>query len=157
MSITDAQRRILVSFSGGETSALMAIRMKRAVAYSGCEMVFVMANTGEEHEKSLEFADFVDRKYDLGLVWVESVIRHNERRGSGHRVTSFKDATRGVGLFESMAQKYGLPNASYPHCTRELKLNPIKSYIRSIGWEAGTYSTAIGIRSDELEIGRAHV
>ena len=31
----------------------------------------------------------------------------------------------------------------------KLKLNPIKSYIKSIGWE--DYDTAIGIRIDEID------
>jgi hypothetical protein len=48
-----------------------------------------------------------------------------------------------------MAEKYGMPGQGYPHCTRELKLNPFKSYLKSIGWK--DYKTAIGIRADEID------
>jgi hypothetical protein len=51
--------------------------------------------------------------------------------------------------FEEMAQKYGISNEDFPHCTRELKTVPIHSYARYIGWKAGSYWTAIGIRADE--------
>ena len=44
-------------------------------------------------------------------------------------------------------EKYGIPNQNAPHCSRELKKQPIKSYARSIGWK--NYQTALGIRSDE--------
>jgi len=44
-------------------------------------------------------------------------------------------------------EKYGIPNKAYPHCTRELKLNPIKSWIRENVHE--DYRMAIGIRFDE--------
>ena len=50
-----------------------------------------------------------------------------------------------------MIEKYGIPNNQYPHCTRELKQQPITSYLRSIGWDAGSYNTAIGIRADEID------
>ena len=50
-----------------------------------------------------------------------------------------------------MIAKYGIPNIASIHCTRELKEYPIRRYLRSIGWKANTYFTAIGYRSDELD------
>ena len=144
--------RLLVSFSFGESSATLV----EIVASGGMpeydEIVFIASNTGQEDERSLVFGDYVDRTIIGGkLVWVESVVLHNQRKSCGHRLVTFKTAHRGGDLFESMIQKYGIPNRSYPHCTRSLKLEPITSYARSIGWERGTYDTAIGIRKDELD------
>lgn len=48
-----------------------------------------------------------------------------------------------------MIQKYGIPNPSYLHCTRELKLQVMHSYLRSIGLNHKDIPTAIGIREDE--------
>lgn len=110
------------------------------------EMKFVFANTGWEHPDTLRFANEVDRRYGLDLVWVEAVV-HPGRRSSTHRVVTYETASRNGEPFEAVAAKYGLPNGTFGHCTRELKKNPINSYFRSIGWEKTT--TAIGIRADE--------
>src|SRR6185436_10141652 len=80
-------------------------------------------------------------------VWIEAMVFHGERKSSGHRVVRFDTADRSGQPFESMIQKYGIPNRSNPHCTRELKLNAINSYMASIGWT--DYMTAIGVRPDE--------
>jgi len=113
------------------------------------EIVNVMANTGEEHADTLRFADAGDRHFGLNLVWVEAVV-HPGRTACTHRVVSYETASRKGEPFEAVVAKYGLPNQTYKHCTRELKLNPINSYAESIGWEKGSYTTAIGLRTDEL-------
>lgn len=148
-------RRLLISFSGGETSAYMlwCILNDPAVQTVWDEIVIIFANTGEEHLLTLKFVDYVDRVIaGCQVVWVESVVRHNQRKSCGHRVVDYQSATRGPALFEDMARKYGIPNKSYPHCTRSLKLDPITSYVREeLGWAAGSYVTAVGIRKDEMD------
>lgn len=142
--------RIAVSFSGGRTSGMMAHDLrKRKSSFS--DMVFMFMNTGEEEERTLRFADRCDKEFDLNLVWLEAVINPESRAVTTHRVVNFETATRGGAIFEDMIAKYGIPNKNYPHCTRELKLRPFESYLQSIGWEDGTYRTAIGIRSDEID------
>ena len=49
-----------------------------------------------------------------------------------------------------MVDKYGIPNQSYPHCTRETKLLPIQKYAKHI-FNTNKYYTAIGIRVDEID------
>jgi len=110
------------------------------------EMVFGFANTGQEDEKSLVFADRCDREWGLNLVWIEAVV-HQGRVGCTHKIVSFEAAARNGQPFEEVIKKYGIPNKAYPHCTRELKLNPIQSYMNSIGW--GSAQKAVGIRVDE--------
>lgn len=144
-------QRLLVSFSGGETSAFMAKHILQSNRYGGWEKVFIFANTGQEHPETLEFVDWMDRTYDLNLVWVESEVIHGQRKSCGHRIVTFDTAARDGRLFEEMVKKYGIANKAYPHCTRSLKLDPINSYCRSIGWSAGTYITAVGLREDEVD------
>lgn len=66
-----------------------------------------------------------------------------------HKVVDYYTASRNGEPFESVIKKYGLPNMVYKHCTRELKIRPKNSYIKSLGLKTGEYVTAIGIRSDE--------
>jgi hypothetical protein len=143
------KNKIVVSISGGETSCYMAKIVKDN--YLDCEIVYIFANTGQEREETLVFLNECDKQFGLGVVWVESVITPEKGVGTKHRVVSFETANRNGDVFESMIDKYGIPNSSYPHCTRELKLSPIYSYIKSIGWAKSDYKTAIGIRSDEID------
>lgn len=138
--------RLLVSFSGGKTSAFMAKRLK--IHYSHIwDMVFAFANTGCEWEETLLFADRCDREWGLDLIWLESVVHPREKKACTHKIVNFETASRNGEPFEEVIKKYGIPNQAYKHCTRELKLNPIRSYLESIGWDNAW--RAVGIRLDE--------
>jgi hypothetical protein len=139
--------RLKVSFSGGKTSGLMAklIKDNWSDLY---EIVFVFANTSREDEKTLIFVNECDKRFGLNVVWLEAEVFHGQDRSCGHRVVTFETASRNGEVFEEVIKKYGIPNYSFEPCNREMKLNAMNSYMRSIGWD--DYHTAIGIRSDEL-------
>ena len=135
---------MIVSFSGGRTSAYMAWKLKEL----GHDIKCVFMNTGAEHENTLDFIHECDQRWGLNLVWLEVVVQHGERVGSNYKVVSYETAARKGEPFKEICKKYGIPNSSYPHCNRELKLAP---YIK---WKADNYpeeNTAIGIRLDEID------
>lgn len=140
------KKKLLVSFSGGETSAYMAVWLWQNMR-DEYDIIFVFANTGFENEETLVFIKRFSEHFNIPIVWVEAVINPINRKGTTHKVVDFYTANRDGSPFEAMAAKYGLPNSEAPHCTRELKEYPIKSYARSLGWKK--YYTAIGIREDE--------
>lgn len=142
--------RLLISFSGGRTSAYMTKRLL-AERQPSDEIAVVFANTGDEDEQTLEFVDRCDREWGLGVVWVEAVVDPEPGKGTTHRIVTFATASRKQEPFRDVIAKYGIPNKDYNHCNRELKLRPIHSYVRSLGWERGSYDTAIGIRYDEAD------
>lgn len=142
------RKKLIVSFSGGETSAFMAQWLWKH-KQDEYEMIFVFANTGLENEETLRFVNHCSNHFGFDVVWVEAEVYYSERKSSGHKVVNFMTASRDGEPFEKVIRKYGIPNTSTPHCTRELKQNPIKSYARSIGWS--DYYTAIGIRTDEAD------
>ena len=142
------KKKLIISFSGGETSAFMSqwiLNNKK----DEFEIVCVFANTGQENEETLDFVEKCDKEFNLNLVWVEAVINPKFGEGVRHRIVDYKTASRNGQPFEDLISKMGMPNQSAPFCTRDLKLNPIKSYLRSIGWKK--YWTAIGIRADEFD------
>ena len=142
------KEKLLVSFSGGETSAYLAKWLvdNKSDLY---DMVFVFANTGDEEEETLKFVDLCSKKWNIEIIWVESVVHHEERVGSTHKIVNFNTASRNREPFKEVIKKYGIPNQNFLHCNREMKLNPIRSYMKSIGWKK--YKTAIGIRVDEFD------
>lgn len=143
--------RLLISFSGGETSAFMTKWILDNWRARYDEIVVVFANTGQENEQTLEFVKRCDEEFGFRTVWVEAEIQHGLRRGAKAKVVSFDTASRDGKPFEEMIKKYGIPNQSFKHCTRVLKLDVIYDYTRSIGWAKNTFDVAIGIRADELD------
>lgn len=139
-------QKILVSFSGGRTSAFLARYMQLSTQYEG-RLVYVFANTGKEREETLQFIEECDKAWGLGVVWVEAVVHEEKGKGTTHRVVNFETASRDGEPFREMITKYGLPTQHFPHCTRELKQRPIHHYMKSI--HGIDYLTATGIRSDE--------
>lgn len=140
---------LFVSFSGGRTSAYMCwwLLKNKCKEYN---LIFVFANTGQEHEKTLEFVDKVDKWLGLNLVWVEAVVDPRRGKGVRHKVVSYETASRYGEPFEAYIAKEGIPNAAYPQCSERLKTFPMESYRRSLGFRA-KHMTAIGIRSDEID------
>lgn len=141
-----------MSLSGGRTSGRMAWLVKVHLS-DKFDIVYTFANTSQEREETLEFVDRMDREWSLGVVWLEAVIDPRKGSPAGHRVVTFETAARNGEVFETMIAKYGIPNKAYPHCTRELKLRPMRSYMKAIGWEK--HMVAIGIREDEQRRVRA--
>ena len=139
---------MFVSFSGGRTSGFMChwLLENKSDEY---DFIFVFANTAQEHEKTLEFVDKCDKAFGLNLAWVETVV-HGPGVGCTHKIVDFDSASRMGEPFEEVIKKYGISNPDYPHCTRELKLSPMFSYKRSLGFKSN-HQMAIGIRSDEID------
>lgn len=147
----DTPRRLLVSFSGGETSALMTKLCHERLRDRYDEILTVFSNTGQENEETLEFVDMCDRKWGWNVIWIETVMNEEKGVGARARVVDFATASRDGRPFEDVIRKHGIPNSSFPHCTREMKERPIRAYAKSIGWKTGSYDTAIGIRIDEID------
>jgi 3'-phosphoadenosine 5'-phosphosulfate sulfotransferase (PAPS reductase)/FAD synthetase len=140
------KKKLLISFSGGRTSAYMTwwlLNNKKDVY----DMVVVFANTGKEREETLQFVDRCDKEFGFNTVWVEAKVNMTKGVGTSFSVTNFENADRSGKIYEEHISKYGIPNQNAPQCTKEMKQIPINKYIRSIGWK--DYQTAIGIRSDE--------
>jgi hypothetical protein len=142
------KEKFQISFSGGRTSAYMTklILDNWSDRY---EFIVLFANTGLEHPKTLEFVNLCDMVFGFNTVWIESVVHHGKRKAATHKVVDFKTASRKGEPFEEFIKKYGIPNKAFPSCTRDLKVNPMKSYLASLGINEREIPTAIGIRADE--------
>jgi 3'-phosphoadenosine 5'-phosphosulfate sulfotransferase (PAPS reductase)/FAD synthetase len=152
-------------FSGGRTSAYLVenILLLWSLGYfPNTRFVITFANTSREHEKTLEFINACSLRwqalYGHSVIWLEAVV-YGGRLPCSHKVVSYEAASRDGEVFEAVVAKYGLPNGNFFHCTRELKENPIMSFMESLGEVKGhivkgklveaTYETWIGIRADE--------
>jgi hypothetical protein len=160
------KEKLLISFSGGRTSAYMTWWiMNEWKDRENYDIKVVFANTGLEDEGTLEFVRECDNRWNLDIVWVEA--RHRNENGVPfsekgwavkHQVVSFETAARATKLangewswtpYEEMISVLGIPSTNSPFCSPQLKRFAIESYARSIGWE--DYYKAIGIRIDEVD------
>jgi hypothetical protein len=139
--------KIMISFSGGRTSAFMCKLILEHPTYKDYDKLFIFANTGKEREETLFFVNQVDKAFNLNLVWVEADIPTIKGEGTNYRIVNFESASRNGEPFEALIQKFGLPSKYFRHCTRDLKEIPIHKYTKSIFGK--DYLTAIGIRADE--------
>lgn len=150
-SIDEDDKPIVVSFSGGETSGDMLLRIWKK--YKGKRKIIVLfANTGEEHEATLEYVDNFELFYSIPVIWVEAIVDPIYGKGIKHRLTNFEKAKRRGDLdtpFELLIQKLGIPNKDNHLCTRDLKTRPMEHYIKSLGLKIEDCHMCIGIRSDE--------
>lgn len=142
------KQKYQISFSGGRTSAYMT-KMLLDHFSDQYDFIVTFANTGLEHEKTLEFVNNCDKYFGFNTVWLEAVVDPEKGKGTTHKIVNFETASRNGEPFHDVIKKYGIPNPSYLHCTRELKLQVMHSYLRSIGINHKDILTAIGIREDE--------
>jgi len=142
---------LLISFSGGRTSAMMTKYLldNYQDIYS---MVVVFSNTGHERQATLDFVNKCDNKFNFNTIWIEPEITAS---GTKAKIVDYETAytnrkKNGLDPFEQMIIKYGIPNIMNPHCSRELKARTIRAFMRDyLKHKKIDYKTAIGFRSDE--------
>lgn len=137
--------RLWVSASGGRTSMMMARLIQQA--FPDHQIPVVFANTGQEHPRTLAFVQECADHWGMEIVWVEAEVHHGQRKGCTHRRVDYTSADRDGAVFEEVIRKYGIPSKAFPHCTRELKMNPMWDFIKE-RYGAGMVA-AVGIRGDE--------
>ena len=145
--------RLSISFSGGKTSAYMTKMLLDHFRKHEPEreIIVTFANTGQEHEETLKFVDRCDKAFGFGVVWLEAVVDPRKGKGIRHKIVDFSSASRNGEPFEAYIAKHGIPNRMYNQCTSRLKTEVMESYRKSLGMKSGSYSTAVGIRCDEVD------
>ena len=136
---------LLISFSGGKTSAFMT----QEVIKVRPDAKVVFANTGQEHPATIDFIQRCSVYFGFEVIILEALVNPQHGKGTTYKVKSLDDLAMNGEPFESVIKKYGIPNTGFPHCTRELKIHPIHSWAKD--HLSADYETAIGIRADEMD------
>lgn len=135
--------KVLISFSGGRTSAYMLHKILEANGDlpDRCKVVF--ANTGREMPETLDFVHECSQRWNVPIIWLE--YRKTKPK---FETVSHNSASRNGEPFEELIRsaKY-IPNTMRRKCTEELKVKTIKRYLVSLGWS--NWINTIGIRVDE--------
>jgi len=136
----DCEDVLMISFSGGRSSAYMTDRFLKE-GWKG-DVVICFANTGKEAEETLDFVHACELHWQRKVNWLEydAVSRFRE--------VDFATASRLGEPFSAIIDKRKyLPNVVSRFCTQELKVRVIKRFMMSLGYKH--WINAIGIRYDE--------
>lgn len=133
-----------ISFSGGRTSGYML--RKIVDAYGGTlpsDVIPVFANTGKEREETLRFVHNFTAIWGIPVHWVEWRVEK-----PNFEVVGYNSAARAGEPFSALiAKKSFLPNAVTRFCTQGLKIETMRDFCRSLGFEH--WQSVIGLRYDE--------
>lgn len=165
------KQTVVCSFSGGETSAMMVIKMleenKAKVESEKRTILIPFMNTGEEREETLLFVhqvdQYINKEFGANVVWLEyngfdwEKGRHKYKKIDYHSAYRSHDPTEILlkwpnHPFRKMIEYFGIPNQKYKHCTRELKARTCRRWLnKEYGLREEDYTIATGIRADEID------
>tara|TARA_Y100001937_G_C7076826_1_gene311031 strand:- start:125 stop:985 length:861 start_codon:yes stop_codon:yes gene_type:complete len=143
---------VLISFSGGRTSAFMLYKILEAQDWKlpkSCKVVF--ANTGREMPQTYDFVQKCSNEWGIPITWLEyKVVKDNKNSRNRYtfKVVDHNSASRNGEPFESLVKvRQTLPNNFQRFCTVEMKILTIKRYLKDFGWKE--WFNTVGIRADE--------
>jgi 3'-phosphoadenosine 5'-phosphosulfate sulfotransferase (PAPS reductase)/FAD synthetase len=145
-------KRYCISFSGGESSAYMLLHLADIYDLHDTEHFQILfANTGKENEQTLLFVHKVAMYLDLPITWLEYELREPRTKLNNYKLVDFHTASRDGEPFAALiARRNFLPNVVTRYCTQDLKVRPIKHYLRTqCGWD--DWEMMIGFRADERQ------
>ena len=130
----------VINFSGGRTSAYMT---KRLIDEGLTDYVVLFQNTGKEMPGTLDFINECDKRWNLGVIWLEY------RKGGDFEIVTYETASRDGRPFAELIEHKNnfLPNQLIRYCTTDLKINTARRYLQSIG--VTNWISYNGIRYDE--------
>lgn len=139
----------LISFSGGRTSAYMLWRILQAHGGTLPDDVHVcFANTGKEREETLRFVHECGARWNVPITWLEWRAGADHDTEDRFEIVGLNSASRdGEPLKALFRRKRYLPNAVTRFCTAETKIETMKQFMLSRGYEH--WINVVGLRADE--------
>jgi len=139
------QKKHVVSFSGGRTSAYLCYLMKQK---HGDNVDFIYMDTGAEHKNTYSFIKNVNREFNLNLTCIRLKINPVLGKANSYEIIPTEEIKPDLKPWVDMTKKYGTPYLKGPFCTDRMKLVPYEKYCNE-KYGKKSYITWLGIRADE--------
>ena len=149
------KKNLLVTVSGGRSSARMARHIQTHTKYADYNKVFIFCNTGMERPETIAFLKDIVKHWQIPLTLIEGVYSTEKGVGVGYKVVDFETMDMQAQTFANMiAHKNkgifsGLPNMKAPYCSENLKSLPSKKFADDI-FGKNSYQLAIGYRKEDM-------
>jgi hypothetical protein len=145
---------LLVSISGGRSSATMSRIIQTSQKYDQYNKVYVFANTGMERPETIEFLMNIEKHWGISIIKIEGVYSNIPGVGVKHKIVEWSELDMAGKTFDGAVMQVnkglynGLPNSSAPYCSEYLKKRPINHFART--YLQKNYITAIGYRKEDM-------
>ena len=137
------KKNIVVSFSGGRTSAYL-VNLMRSVE----DVTYIFMDTGAEHPETYDFIRNIVKHWRVDLVCLRVVVDPKLGIGGSYKVIGLDDLKPDLEPWREMVRKYGSPSYDMPFCTARMKTEPFEKYCAD-HFGKGNYTRWLGIRADE--------
>jgi hypothetical protein len=142
----------IVSFSGGQTSALMLRKIMDANPSTfDSEYRVIYCNNEREHDATRQFVQECGNAWGVNITWLEYDRVDDEHT---FKEVNYESASRRGdamdGPFSKMLEwSKTLPNVRSRQCSGQLKVRTMRRYLQAM--EMKTWESFIGIRADESD------
>lgn len=146
---------LMVTVSGGRSSAMMARHIQTNEKYANYEKVFVFCNTGMERPETIDFLKNIEKYWEMPIVKIEGVYSNDLGTGVKYKIVDWKNMNMTAKPFSKMIEHKnkvifdGLPNQYAPYCSENLKTLPAKKLCDDI-FGVNKYKIAIGFRKEDM-------
>ncbi|EHV9720294.1 hypothetical protein K1B37_001013 [Vibrio parahaemolyticus] len=141
-----SHRRIVVSMSGGRSSARLSKIAQCVFGHENVDHVFM--DTGAEAKGTYDFIRKCNEYFDLKLVCLRADFKMPLGTPNNYLLLDIKDIKPDLVPYEKMMEKYGVPYIGGMFCTDRMKLQPHHKFCRDM-YGDDNYETWLGIRIDE--------
>tara|TARA_R100000234_G_C4979405_1_gene170058 strand:- start:361 stop:1182 length:822 start_codon:yes stop_codon:yes gene_type:complete len=138
--------KVLISLSGGRTSAYMLYQILKANDGLRDDVVVAFANTGREMQGTIDFIKEIQSRWNVNIRWLEYIKAKPKYQEVNHNSVSL-DGKPFMEMIDSKSANKFLPNQNIRFCTQELKVKTIKRFLVGMGWKR--WINTVGIRGDE--------
>jgi hypothetical protein len=148
-------KNILVTVSGGRSSAMMAYHIHTSEKYQDYEKAYVFANTGMERPETIEFLKNIESVWGIPLTLIEGTYSNVMGVGVGYKIVDWDSIDMKAKVFEECIMHMnkgdysGLPSQTAPYCSDRMKTVPCEKFANDILGKK-QYLKAIGFRREDM-------
>jgi hypothetical protein len=146
---------LLVTVSGGRSSAFMAYHIHTSPKYKDYNKLYVFCNTGMERPQTIDFLKKIESIWGIQLTLIEGTYSNVLGIGVGYKIVSWDTLDMKATPFtESIMHANkgtfnGLPNQEAPYCSSRMKVRPSEKFADEI-FGKKNYLKAIGFRKEDM-------
>lgn len=150
-----SKKNLMVTVSGGRSSARMARYIQTSKKYKNYDKVYVFANTGKERPETIQFLKDIEKYWKMPLVKIEGVYSQIMGVGVGFKIVDWDDLDMSGRVYEEAVKHKnkgefsGLPHKDAPYCSDMLKTLPCKKLCDEL-FGVNNYIKAIGYRKEDM-------
>lgn len=146
---------LMVTISGGRSSAMMARHIQTNEKYKDYEKVYVFCNTGMERPETIQFLKDIEKHWQIPIVKIEGVYSSEIGIGVKYKIVEWDELNMNAIPFsqaimhKNKGEFNGMPNQEAPYCSEMLKTLPAKKLCDDV-FGVNNYIKAIGFRKEDM-------